>query len=157
MKAIVAALSITAGFLILGPAPQAHAGGYGCSGSLVGSWPVPMKDVLTGGTYYRSDVKLYYDASTGWNCAALVKREGPRYGEITPMSIFLFNGRCAEDNKKNNCDDDTGHYKYYAGPVKVYGKGMCIGFVARASDGRTSQDWKGDYNGYLFISGVACR
>jgi len=90
------ALAATANAVLASPA---SASSYGCNGTLVHSWPVPMKDRLDGKTYYRSDIKLYYDASNGWNCAALVKRPGkPRYGEKTPMLLEMYNARWTEDN-----------------------------------------------------------
>ncbi|MEU7901109.1 hypothetical protein AB0B45_50835 [Nonomuraea sp. NPDC049152] len=130
---------------------------YGCSGDLVGTWPVPMKDLLTGGTYYRSDIKLFYNSRTGWNCAVLVKRPGkPRYGVRTPMAIEMYNGTWADDNlKKRNYDQDSGRFKYHAGPVRVYGKYMCVGIVARHDDSEGPDN--GEYNGYRKVDGVACR
>jgi hypothetical protein len=148
--AAVAAMSLS----VVTPT-AASAGAYGCSGKLVGSWKVPMKDLLTGGTYYRSDVKLYYNASTGWNCAALVKRPGkPRYGEKTPMLLEIFNSRWAEDRPKNNHDKNAGRFKYYAGPVKVYGKNLCLSIYALHAD-HTGPGT--DYNGRLDLGRVACR
>ena len=135
------------------PAPAA-AGAYGCSGSLVGTWKVPLKDALNGKTYYRSDVKLYYDAGSGWNCAVLVKRPGqPRYGEATPLYLEIYNSRWAEDNYKNNYDQDQGRFKYRAGPVKVYGKNLCLSIHARHGD-HTGPGT--DYNGRLDKTRVAC-
>ncbi|RBQ21376.1 hypothetical protein DP939_01260 [Spongiactinospora rosea] len=137
--------------------PQAaQAGAYGCAGSLVGTWKVPLKDALSGKTYYRSDIKLYYNASNGWNCAVLAKRPGlPRYGERTPLWIEMYNSRWAEDNWKNNYDQEQGKFKYYAGPVKVYGKNLCLSIRVRHADhgpgGKTS------YNGGRNLTGVACR
>jgi len=136
-------------------APPAHAAAYGCSGSLVGSWRIPMKDQLDGGTYYISDIKLFYNPATGWNCAALAKRPGhQRYGKKTPLYIEMYNARYAEDAVKNNYDSDRGSYKYYAGPVKVYGRNMCVSIRAMHGD-HVGGDT--DYNGRRHVSGVACR
>ncbi|ASU82340.1 hypothetical protein CDO52_05645 [Nocardiopsis gilva YIM 90087] len=132
----------------------AHAGGYGCSGNLVRSYPVPMKDMLDGSTYYISDVKVYYDAGSGWNCAVLAKRPSAfRYGKETPMFIQMFNSRWAEDRWKNNYDEDQGRFKYYAGPVRVYGKNLCLYIDASIGDHTGPGN---DYNGKLRKSGVAC-
>ncbi|MGN9846174.1 hypothetical protein ACTMTI_49480 [Nonomuraea sp. H19] len=148
--AAVAAMSLS----VVAPT-AADAAAYGCRGTLVGSWKVPMKDALSGKTYYRSDVKLYYNARTGWNCAALVKRPGePRYGEKTPMSLEIFNSRWAEDRPKNNHDEDHGRFKYYAGPVKVYGKNQCLSIHARHGD-HTGPGT--GYNGRLDLGRVGCR
>ncbi len=137
----------------------AHAGGYGCSGKLVGTWRVPMKDQLTGKTYYRSDIKLYYNSRTGWNCAVLAKRPGkPRYGERTPMVIEIYNTRWAEDRMKNNYDMEAGRFKYYAGPVNVYGKNLCVSMRALHGDYTgPKQGPSEEYNGHRTVSGVACH
>ncbi|GAA2617264.1 hypothetical protein SMC26_40015 [Actinomadura fulvescens] len=142
-------------------APSANAGGYGCAGNLVRSIPVPMKDRLTGKTYYRSDVKLYYNPKSGWNCAALVKRPGkPRYNDRTPMYIQIYNSRYAEDRAKGNVATDQGNFKRYAGPVKVRGrwkgKGLCISVYALHADHRADGD-RPDYNGRLYKTRLACR
>ena len=42
----------------------ANADAYGCTGSLVKSWPLPLKDAITKKTYYLSDIKLFYNART---------------------------------------------------------------------------------------------
>jgi hypothetical protein len=121
----------------------------------VGTWKVPLKDALDGKTYYRSDIKLYYNARSGWNCAVLAKRPGhARYGERTPMWIEMYNSRWAEDNWKHNHAQDQGRFKYYAGPVKVYGKNLCVSIHVRHGDHTGPGD---DYNGGRHLTGVACR
>lgn len=148
-----AMIAITGNMMVASPASAA----YGCTGNLVGSWAVPLKDMLDGSTYYRSDVKLYYDASTGWNCAALVKRPGhARYGDKTPLFIEMYNERWAEDNYRNNYDQDQGAFKYYAGPVKVYGRNMCVSFNASHGDHEAHPGQPYSYNGRLLKTGVAC-
>jgi hypothetical protein len=151
----VAALASAAALQAAVPA-AASADAYGCAGSLVGSWRVPSKDVLTGRTYYVSDVKLYYDAGTGWNCAVLAKRPStPRYGLRTPMYIRMENSRYAEDNAKDNIDEDGGDFKYYAGPVRVYGKNLCIGIFALFDDAESNGETP-RYNSRLDLGPVAC-
>ena len=136
-------------------ATEASAGAYGCSGSLVGKWRVPLKDALTGETYYRSDIKLYYTSRSGWNCAVLAKRPGlARYGARTPLYIEMYNGRWAEDNWKNNFDKDQGRFKYYAGPVRVYGRNLCVSIIAKHGD--HTGGGSPDYNGQRWVSRVAC-
>ncbi|MFG1708151.1 hypothetical protein ACFLIM_33580 [Nonomuraea sp. M3C6] len=133
----------------------ANAGAYGCRGSLVGSWRVPLKDLLTGETYYRSDIKLFYNPASGWNCAVLAKRPGQaRYGEKTPLFIEMYNERFAEDAVKNNYDKEQGSFKYYAGPIKVYGKNMCLSIHAMHEDATGPHE---SYNGRRSLTGVACH
>ncbi|MET7327522.1 hypothetical protein [Nonomuraea sp. NPDC005650] len=139
--------------------PPASAGAYGCTGSLVKSWPVPLKDAITKKYYYLSDIKLYYDARTGWNCAVLAKRPGKsRYGERTPMSIKLWNDTWPSEVVKNNVAADDGRFKYHAGPVRVYGKNHCVSVLAKHGD-YSGPDGPGgpEYNGRRLIEDVACR
>ncbi|MER7498871.1 hypothetical protein AB0L05_07165 [Nonomuraea pusilla] len=141
-----------------GSAP-ASAAAYGCTGSLVRSWPLPLKDEITKKTYYVSDIKLFYDRRTGWNCAVLAKRPGDsRYGERTPMSILLWNDTWPSEVVKNNVDADEGHFKYHAGPVKVYGRNHCVSILAKHGD-YPGPDGPGGpkYNGRRLIEDVACR
>jgi hypothetical protein len=142
-------------------APAAQAGGYGCAGNLVRSIPVPLKDALTGKTYYRSDVKLYYNTKTGWNCAVMVKRPGkPRYNAKVPMFLEIMNARWAEDRQKNNIDNDQGNFRRYAGPVKVNGrwkgKGLCISITAYYSDAEANGQ-PVEWNGRLYKTHLACK
>ncbi|GAA0952772.1 hypothetical protein [Actinocorallia libanotica] len=143
-------------------APAAQAGGYGCAGNLVKTIPVPLKDMLTGKTYYRSDIKLYYNPKSGWNCAVMVKRPGKaRYNAKVPMYLEIMNSRWAEDRQKNNVDRDQGNFRRYAGPVKVNGRwkgrGLCISVHALYSDAEASRYHGPEWNGRLHKSGLACR
>jgi hypothetical protein len=134
----------------------ASADAYGCRGNLVGSWRVPLKDQLNGRTYYRSDIKLYYNPASGWNCAVLVKRPGQaRYGEKTPLSIEMYNERFAEDAVKNNYDEEQGRFRYHAGPVRVYGRNLCVSIHAKHGDHTDTHE--PTYNGRRSVTGVACR
>ncbi|MFG1959827.1 hypothetical protein [Nonomuraea sp. NPDC049028] len=139
----------------------ANAGAYGCTGSLVRSWPLPLKDAITRKTYYRSDVKLYYNARTGWNCAVLAKRPGlPRYGVRTPMSIYMENDLMGDDNVKNvknKRDYDGGNFKVYAGPVKVYGRNLCVTIKAEHDDAENHGSEPTKYQGRLWLLRVGCR
>lgn len=142
-------------------APAANAGGYGCAGNLVKTIPVPLKDAITKKTYYRSDVKLYYNPKSGWNCAVMVKRPGkPRYDAKVPMYLEIMNSRWAEDRQKNNIDRDQGDFRRYAGPVKVNGrwkgKGLCISVYALYEDAEANGRAP-EWNGRLYKSGLACR
>ncbi len=60
-------MAVAAGFMAVTPG-AAIAGGYGCTGTLVGTWPVRSAVPNT-----LSDIQLYYDGSTGYNCAVNVK------------------------------------------------------------------------------------
>jgi hemoglobin-like flavoprotein len=55
--------------------------------------------------------------------------------------------------------EKQGPFKYYGGPVKVYGKNMCVSIHAKHGDHELGgDDPEGDdYNGRRSITGVACR
>ncbi|MCT4356583.1 hypothetical protein M5362_25995 [Streptomyces sp. Je 1-79] len=111
---ILASAAVLVGVGVVAPvatAGPAAAGGYGCNGTLIDS--IPHTAYGTGeriGTTY-----LYWDGT--YNCAALVK-QGSLYGVKTRMALSL--------GTDTELKGDPGHYQYYAGPVKVYGKGKCI-------------------------------
>ncbi|MEV4581351.1 hypothetical protein AB0K16_49775 [Nonomuraea jabiensis] len=69
------------------------------------------------------------------------------------MAIHLWNSRLTDDNVKNNKDSDSGRFKYYAGPVRVYGKNLCMYINALHGD-HTGSDIS--YNGRRQVLGVAC-
>ncbi|GAA1292532.1 hypothetical protein Psi02_50010 [Planotetraspora silvatica] len=143
-----AMLTIAAGLLVA-PATAANAGAYGCTGTDVGSWPVYDEYGTVG------DIHLYYDSSTGWNCAAAVKRTSyVFYGLATHIYITINNSAYDDNHVKNNFASDSGMYKYYAGPAKVYGKGMCIWLQAGIAD-VSGPNAQGNYI-TRYVNRVAC-
>ncbi|GLZ29578.1 hypothetical protein Lesp02_17680 [Lentzea sp. NBRC 105346] len=101
---------------------HANAAEYGCSGALIDTWPVksPWNTI--------SHIRLYYNSSNGWNCAVNVKTA--YYSQFKhDASISMYNEDFREDDNNRpgyNNDFDSGKFQYYAGPVKVYGKGKCV-------------------------------
>ncbi|MEU0564122.1 hypothetical protein ABZ297_01830 [Nonomuraea sp. NPDC005983] len=51
---------------------------------------------------------------------------------------------------------DTGRFKYYAGPVKGYGKNLCVTIVAAHGD-HTGTRLNDGTHGYRQLESVACR
>ncbi|TMR08739.1 hypothetical protein ETD86_46505 [Nonomuraea turkmeniaca] len=104
-----------------------------CSGSRVGRHPV--KD----GRLVLGYVDLYY-ASNGYNCALL---QAKKY-RGTPQTALLrqhlsvsllacprspaLRRECMETPlpPARHGDSDSGTYRFYAGPVKVYGRDRCV-------------------------------
>lgn len=116
-----AVFSIFAGMLTL--APAASASGYGCSGSQIDTYPMYNSGTLFG------DVYLYYDSSTGKNCAVTVATSAGGYGVSKLMYVSI--DRCNETVDTGNCTgpagvSDKGYYDYYAGPVSISAAGHCI-------------------------------
>ncbi|MBW5252331.1 hypothetical protein JGS39_25630 [Streptomyces sp. P01-B04] len=114
-------------------APSASAAGYGCSGSQIDSY-----SVITGsanGSVNYGNVYLYYDSSTGYNCAVTVANSAGGNGVAKEMYISLI--KCTQTTSTGTCtltstrDEDKGNYLNYAGPVKIPAAGHCIQISGR--------------------------
>jgi hypothetical protein len=126
LRKAVAAVAATAAALVLAPM-NAHAAEYGCTGSLIDTYPVKSS---VGN--HLSTIRLYYNSSTGYNCASNVKTA--YYSQFKHFaSISMYNEDFREDDNNRpgyNNDYDAGNFQYYAGPVKVYAKGKCVSLRA---------------------------
>ncbi|TQF05420.1 hypothetical protein E6W39_28275 [Kitasatospora acidiphila] len=121
--AVAGALALAAGGVTVASAGSASASGWGCSGSEVASY-----NVVSGGGGTWSTVHLFWDSSTGYNCAVNVKASG-LYGVQTITSVTI--KECGGDTPSTcsnivDTQDNTNEFYYYAGPVKVNGQGHCI-------------------------------
>jgi hypothetical protein len=116
LATIVSALAM-AGGLFAGTAGSAAAAGS-CSGGLLGNNPVP-------GGY----VAVYYNSSTGYNCAMTFTNK-PGVTQSITVGIAV--------SGSSTSKVDSGMYQYYAGPVSVYAKGKCIDWWGGAGNGGTA-------------------
>ncbi|MDP5225725.1 MULTISPECIES: hypothetical protein [Arthrobacter] len=106
-----------------------------CSGTLVGHNPLS----LNGTTYAYLDV--YYNSTTGYNCARTV-HYGSTWGKPLFTSVTLnYVGR-------QGIASDSGTYAYYAGPVSLYGRGICVEASANISPWPSSAYEVGAENRY---------
>ncbi|MFE0459042.1 hypothetical protein ACFW1A_07230 [Kitasatospora sp. NPDC058965] len=147
----VAAVVTMAGAVTIGGAASASASGWGCSGNEVSGSPYRVS-TTTGSVY--SYVHLFYDPSSGNNCAVNVKT-GNLYGTPTLTKVKL--SVCSETAPSiNSCSgwnlpsqedptNDTTLYSYYAGPVSVPGAGHCIAVYAETD--RTASDYATYWSG----------
>lgn len=125
--AMLGSLGIAAAILVVG-APTASAGGYGCTGGQIATYPVKYGSTTYGNIY------VYYDAATGNNCAVNVATTAGGYGKDKYMEVQIT--RCSETSTSSTChvvtQDYEGYYpfKYYAGPVTVNAAGRCINVSA---------------------------
>ncbi|MFJ1594689.1 hypothetical protein ACIOD0_31255 [Kitasatospora albolonga] len=78
-----------------------------------------------------SNIFLYYDASTGRNCASNVRTAAGGAGTAARISVSIW-----ADGGSAVTDD--GNYAQYAGPVATYARGKCVNVkgVTYASGGR---------------------
>ncbi|MFF4435044.1 hypothetical protein ACFYZ4_38515 [Streptomyces sp. NPDC001513] len=115
--ATLAALATMTGTAILATAPSAYAGGYGCSGSQVGSYDLQGSDGVWSTSY------LYYSsANGGTNCAVLVAKKwaGTRHYMSISMKV----------PGKSGPKENEGQFASYAGPVTQTGtNGHCISMI----------------------------
>ena len=139
---LVAVLALLGGGLLLAPAAQAS--GYGCSGNLIDNYPVTYSGSTFGNVY------LYYDSSTGKNCAVTVSNSSHGYGSSKWMVVEL--EKCTQTVDTGTCSSyspaqevkDQGNYLYQAGPVSISAAGHCILIYGRI-------DWAGNTGGAFDI------
>ncbi|MEV6013630.1 spore-associated protein A [Streptomyces sp. NPDC051976] len=121
---IAAVLTMAGAATIAGTSSASADGGY-CTGNEVADSPYPVT-TSTGAVY--GYLHLYWNASTGTNCAVTVKT-GALAGPRTYTSVNL--AACAGDTP-DACSTwvedspDGGYYTSYAGPVSVKGAGHCV-------------------------------
>ncbi|MFC0542715.1 hypothetical protein [Kutzneria chonburiensis] len=130
--AAAAVLAMT-GAVTIADTGTASAAGWGCSGSEVSDSPYPV--VGPAGSVF-SYVHLYWNGSTGKNCAVNVKT-GALYGTPTQTEIVLY--QCAADTPAAGCSatlaaSDGGNFAYYAGPASIPGAGHCLVVQAWTDD-----------------------
>ncbi|WP_431681358.1 protein kinase domain-containing protein [Kitasatospora sp. KL5] len=108
------------------PSPATSAATYGCSGGLVGSYPVTTPAGVVFGYFY-----IWFDASSGKNCAATIKTVNSGYG--TASSVKASISRCTQTAPAANCSKvagttatDQGDFAKFAGPVRVAAVKICI-------------------------------
>ena len=116
----IATLSLTAGVLGLAAAPAQAAGYNGACGSgysVIDSMSVGFEGA---GTTY-----LTYNSSNGYNCVVTVNNTGITRWVDAEIEVSSSGGA--------GWVEDSGQYRYYAGPVYVYAADQCIdwgGYVA---------------------------
>ncbi|MFE3453485.1 hypothetical protein ACFXJ8_31625 [Nonomuraea sp. NPDC059194] len=142
-KSLLAATVILGG--VLAAPSTANAAGYTPEGICGNGFAVVNKaPVGSLGTVY-----LLYNRRNGLNCAVTIKSK--LQGLSTRTTVELRVARPAGNGTASyeEIDSDTGRFKYYAGPVKLQGKGMCVQFFGSMANGYAkskmsyggSKDW----------------
>ena len=88
---------------------------------------VQRQGAFSGGVTYQ-----LYNSSTAQNCVVTMKTTD--VGKATPVRATL-------EVQGGGSQTDSGSYEYYAGPVKLQGKGKCVRFSGGAGSGSTSSAW----------------
>ncbi|MFE6682850.1 hypothetical protein [Streptomyces sp. NPDC057729] len=112
--------------------PSANAASYGCASSEIDSYALKTSGGVTNGT-----IHLFYDSSSGKNCAVAVASSAGGYGAPTLKMVWLM--KCPAGYKAwASCDDahdayvqdpavgSSTKYSQYAGPVSLSAAGRCI-------------------------------
>lgn len=124
MAALVLVLAMMVSFSVAN-APNASAASA-CSTNLVDSKPLRSPSGANSGI---GRLELYYNSSTGNNCAMVV-HTGASYGVAAETYVSII--RCAETVWDGKCDggsgfdSDYGNFSYYAGGVRVHAPNNCI-------------------------------
>jgi serine/threonine protein kinase len=88
---------------------------------------VQRQGSFAGGVTYQ-----LYNNATGENCVVTLKTAD--IGKATPVTATL-------EIQGGGRQTDSGNFEFYAGPVKMQGKGKCVRFEGGAGSSRTSADW----------------
>ncbi|GGY85603.1 hypothetical protein [Streptomyces nitrosporeus] len=126
-------------------ASAAAAGAYGCAGNQIDSYQVKT----SGGAVY-GNIYLYYDSSTGKNCAVNVATSAGAYGKPTFKFVMLVKcvagtsagSTCVQDTYIQDPTNTGVNYSQYAGPVSISAAGRCIsvtGIISLSSGPTSSQ------------------
>ncbi|GAA2404304.1 spore-associated protein [Nonomuraea africana] len=136
IKSVLAA-TLALGGILAAPA-TANAAGYTPEGicgngfAVVNSAPV--------GDWGK--VYLLYNRKNGLNCAVTIKSE--HTGVSTRTSVTL---EVKQPSGRIVKDSDSDRYRFYAGPVKLQGKGMCVRFSGEIANRPTKARFARGGNG----------
>jgi hypothetical protein len=119
LRAVIMALVAIASSLVATGVSAPPASAAVCSGQLIGWYPLMES---------RGELDLYYNSSTGMNC--VVMNHGSDNWGLPVMTVASLT-ICRESVASTTCTpisqkQDRNVYKYYAGPVSLYGRGHCI-------------------------------
>ncbi len=101
---------------VIEPELRGPRGGGDCTGKRVGEY----KHSAGGKTV--ATTRIYWDSSSGKNCATFTKAKSTYYGQDSYLALSLCNDRTGK------CSDDWYFYPREAGPVYVTAKNTCISF-----------------------------
>ncbi|MFE4582194.1 hypothetical protein ACF063_22635 [Streptomyces chartreusis] len=109
----MATVLATAATAVVMGATTAHAGAYGCAGN-----QIDAVNVRSGGKTYGT-LRLYWDGASGKNCAVMVKNN-----DLIPGTRYIYVQVSNSNTHQEHRDGQD--YSWYAGPVRVEGRGDCV-------------------------------
>ena len=136
-KAIVVATVLAAGGLIATPAQAAAYTPEAVCGAGYAKVSGGTKSVGGWGTVY-----LLYNRKNGYNCVVTIKSSYVKTATRTSATLEVSRPASGGTIPYVNKDSDSGKYRYYAGPVKLPGKGMCVRFSGTIADTRVNGEVK---------------
>ncbi|WP_424531646.1 hypothetical protein ACOZ38_16675 [Sphaerisporangium viridialbum] len=81
-------------------------------------------------------VYLLFNRKTGYNCVTTIKTSYVGTATYTEATLITQTRRVRDEPVRTNKKTDGRKYKYYAGPVKLYAKGLCVKYSGTIWDTR---------------------
>ncbi|MER5325166.1 hypothetical protein [Streptosporangium roseum] len=113
--AALAGLALASTCFLISPPPASAAGPCGSGYSRIGVYAIPETGTKIG------SLEVYYNSSTGKNCALAHGVGSSYYGKTTYKGVAI-----RRAGGSGGWVSDYEYYKYYAGPVSISAKDTCI-------------------------------
>lgn len=139
-SAVVVAAALAVGGLAANPA-YAISAKYtpeGVCGSGFGRISDGSRPVKTRSGEVFGRVYLLYNRKTGYNCVVTIKSQYVGTATLTSATLQTQTKRHRDEPVQTARKSDNDKYKYYAGPVKLYAKGLCVKYSGTIADTRVN-------------------
>ncbi|GAA3127259.1 hypothetical protein [Streptosporangium carneum] len=151
-KTVLLAAALAAGGLMAGPAHAATAAAASSSpesvcGSGFGRVGDGSRPVKTASGKVWGHVYLLYNRTTGYNCVATIKTSYAGRATYTSVTLQTQTRRVRDEPARTATKKDAGQFKYYAGPIKLYAKNLCVKYwgVVKSPSGETATGGRGSW------------
>ncbi len=127
-KTVLLAVALSVGGLMAGPA-QASAASHtpeGVCGPGFGRVSDSSRPVKTSSGKVWGYVYLLYNRTTGYNCVTTIKTSFAGRATYTLAELTTQTKRRRDEPATTAKKVDAARFKYYAGPVKLYAKNLCV-------------------------------
>ena len=147
MRRVAAAAVLSVVGLAAGASPAAAANPY-TPGEVCGAGYAYVHHIDIATPKVWAKVYLMYNSSSGNNCVVTIKTQD--IGTATYTNAVL---KVRRTDGSVVTGSDPGSFKYYAGPVKLYGRDRCVQFGGTASDGPGGQRFSSMTDGWRWCGG----